>query len=74
MSEFGKYIDAISPDQVAEKVKTVGVKKANMSWFPLVVLAMMAGAFIAFGAMYYTVVMTEPTGGYGISKLLGGLA
>jgi formate/nitrite transporter len=74
MSEFGKYIDAISPDQVAEKVKTIGVKKANMSWFPLVVLAMMAGAFIAFGAMYYTVVMTEPTSGYGISKLLGGLA
>jgi formate/nitrite transporter len=45
-----------------------------MSWFPLVILAMMAGAFISFGAMYYTVVMTDPTGGYGVAKLLGGLS
>jgi formate/nitrite transporter len=72
MSDFGKYIDAFTPQEVSEKVKTVGVSKANMSLVPLVILSLMAGAFIAFGAMYYTVVITDSSLGYGVSKLLGG--
>lgn len=74
MTDFGKFIDAFTPKEVAEKVKTVGVTKANMPLIPLLVLSLMAGAFIAFGAMYYTVVMTEPSLGFGPSKMLGGLA
>jgi len=41
---------------------------------PLLILSMMAGAFISFGAMYYTVAMTDPAQAYGAAKLLGGLA
>jgi len=74
MTDFGKFIDAFTPAEVAEKVKTVGVKKANMALLPLVILSLMAGAFIAFGAMYYTVVMTDSGLGYGAAKMLGGLA
>mgnify|MGYP000397285227 FL=1 len=74
MSEFAKFVDAFTPEEVANKVKTLGVSKANMSFLPLLVLSMMAGAFISFGAMYYTVVMTHPSEAYGAAKLLGGLA
>ncbi len=73
MSDFGKFVDAFTPAEVAEKVKTVGVDKANMGFFPLVILSMMAGAFISFAAMYYTVVMTDANLAYGVAQLLGGL-
>lgn len=74
MSEFAKFVDAFTPAEVAEKVKTLGVSKANMPFLPLLILSMMAGAFISFGAMYYTVAMTHPSEAYGAAKLLGGLA
>lgn len=74
MSEFAKFVDAFTPAEVADKVKTLGVSKANMPLLPLLVLSMMAGAFISFGAMYYTVAMTHPSDAYGAAKLLGGLA
>jgi formate/nitrite transporter len=74
MSEFAKFVDAFTPAEVADKVKTLGVSKANMPFLPLLVLSMMAGAFISFGAMYYTVAMTHPADAYGAAKVLGGLA
>lgn len=73
MSDFGKFVDAFTPAEVAEKVKTVGVDKANMSIIPLVILSLMAGAFISFAAMYYTVVMTGAGDAYGLARLVGGL-
>jgi formate transporter len=69
-----KFADAFTPSEVAQKVKTLGVSKANMPFLPLLILSMMAGAFISFGAMYYTVAMTDAAEAYGAAKLLGGLA
>jgi formate/nitrite transporter len=74
MSDFGKFVDAFTPSEVAVKVKTVGVDKANMPFVSLIILSMMAGAFIAFGAMYYTVTITDSSMAYGMTKLVGGLA
>lgn len=71
MSEFA---DAFPPAEVAAKVKKLGISKANMPMLQIMVLSLMAGAFIAFGAMYYTVAMTNPAEAYGAAKLLGGLA
>lgn len=73
MSDFGKFVDAFTPAEVAEKVKTIGVDKANMSLMPLVILSLMAGAFIAFAAMYYTVIMTGAGDAYGMARFMGGL-
>ena len=39
-----------------------------------VTLGILAGAFIAFGAMFHTVVVTGSELGYGPTMLLGGLA
>lgn len=45
--------DAYSPAQVAAKVTKVGVTKCAMPIPQTFVLAVLAGAFIAFGAMFY---------------------
>jgi formate/nitrite transporter len=41
---------------------------------PTLMLGVLAGAFIAFGACFYTVVITDSAAGYGPTRLLGGLA
>lgn len=66
--------DAYPPEQVAHLVEQVGVKKANLPVRSTVMLGLLAGAFIAFGAMYYTLVMTGSPLGFGPARLLGGAA
>lgn len=67
-------IDAYTPAQIALRVESAGVAKANLGSVPTIVLAILAGAFIAFGAMFYTLVVTESTLGFGPTRLLGGAA
>ncbi len=66
--------DAYSPKEIAERVQAVGVSKARSDWFTVFMLSLLAGAFIGLGALFFTVVMTEPTEGFGMSRLVGGLA
>lgn len=68
------FTDPFSPPEVATRMKSVGVAKANMPTPQLLVLALIAGAFISFGAMYYTVVMTNPSEHFGAAKMLGGIS
>ncbi len=68
-------IDPFAPDQVAHRVETVGVKKATMPKRQAFVLAVLAGAFIAFGGMYYTTTMTGlGDAPFGPMRMLGGIA
>ena len=67
-------IDAYKPAKIAELVESVGVKKALLAPVPTIVLGLMAGAFIAFGAMFYTLVVTNTGMGLGPTRLLGGVA
>ena len=73
MSQSG-FTDPFSPPEVAARMKSVGVNKATMPLSQLLVLALIAGAFISFGAMYYTVVMTGPGETYGPARMLGGIS
>lgn len=66
--------DAYPPAQVARLVEQVGVKKATMPVLQTMALGVLAGAFIALGAMYFTLVMTGSPLGLGPARLLGGLA
>lgn len=67
-------IDALLPPEIAHRVEDVGTKKANMSDQKVFVLAFLAGAFIALGAIFATTVATEGAAlPYGVSKLLTGL-
>jgi formate/nitrite transporter len=67
-------IDAYSPQQIALRVEQAGVAKARLPPLQTVTLGILAGAFIAFGAMYSTVVLTDHGLGFGPSRLLAGLA
>jgi formate transporter len=66
-------IDALVPQEMAHKAETIGVAKVNLGPLRIVSLAILAGAFIAFGAIFAT---TVTTGGsalpFGVNKFLGG--
>lgn len=66
--------DAYTPREIARRVHSIGVVKATMPALPMLMLAVLAGAFIAFGAMFFTLVVTDSSLGFGITRLLGGLA
>ena len=51
--------DAYAPAQIAKRIETVGLTKAGMETVPALTLGILAGAFISFGAMFYSVVVTE---------------
>jgi formate transporter len=68
-------LDALPPAEVARKAAAVGEAKVAMPGLSVFVLAVLAGAFIALGAVFATTVMA---GGaelpFGVTRLLGGLA
>lgn len=69
-------LDALLPDAMARKAETLGVAKAERDLPGLVMLAVLAGAFIAFGALLSTVVATGAADGlpFGVGRLLTGLS
>jgi formate transporter len=66
--------DAFSPSEIASLVETRGVAKANAPAFTTFVLALVAGAFIALGAVLSTTVLTGSSLGYGPTRWLAGVA
>ena len=65
--------DAYKPAKIAALVESAGVAKAHLPALQMFVLAILAGAFIGFGAPSYTTVMTGVEATYGPARLLGGL-
>jgi len=70
----GLGFDAYSPAEIAVRVENAGVAKAAQSVLSTFTLALLAGAFIAFGGMLFTLVMTGNSLGLGPGRLLGGVA
>jgi formate transporter len=67
-------IDAYSPQTIARMVRRAGIVKAEAPAMKLFVLAILAGAFIALGALFYTLVVADSALGAGPTRLLGGVA
>lgn len=67
-------LDVVPPARIALLVEEVGIKKAGMGLLPTLTLGVLAGAFIAFGGMFYTLVITGSELGLGPTRLLGGLS
>lgn len=67
-------IDSLLPPDMALACETAGATKAGRDTVALIVLGILAGAFISLGAIFMTVVMTG-TGElpWGVARLLGGL-
>lgn len=80
-------IDALLPQEMATRVEYLGVRKAEMPFLKMFMLAVLAGAFISLGAIFATTVsagsmaLTAPGGDvafttgfpYGFNRLLVGL-
>ncbi len=66
--------DAHPPSEIARMVERLGVAKARTDTVTLIVLAVLAGAFISLGALLFTVVVTGSGLGLGVTRLLGGLS
>ncbi len=66
--------DAWSPAEIAARVESAGVTKARADAISVLVLSMLAGAFISLGALLYMVVVTGSELGFGMTRLVGGLA
>ncbi|SDW38395.1 formate/nitrite transporter family protein [Marinobacter mobilis] len=66
--------DAYPPTEIARKVEKIGVTKARLDTLSVLVLSVLAGAFISLGALFYAVVVTDTSLGFGVTRLLGGVS
>ena len=81
-------IDALLPQEMAARAETLGMRKAEMPFLKMFMLAVLAGAFIALGAVFSTTVsaggisLADPQGAviasgslpYGLTRIWAGLA
>lgn len=67
-------IDALVPAEIARKAEAIGAQKVRLDFLSLLVLAILAGAFIALGAMFATTVLAGADGAlpFGLSRLIAG--
>lgn len=70
-------LDAYAPVQIATRVREVGVAKATMPLPTMFALAVLAGAFIGLGALFFTVTITSGSAAqgasFGLVRLAGGV-
>lgn len=52
--------EALTPAQITQKAEDLGVTKTEMSFRRSFALSIMAGAFIAMGAMFFSLVVGDP--------------
>ncbi|MPV85195.1 formate/nitrite transporter family protein [Ostreibacterium oceani] len=65
--------NAYSPQEIAARVESIGVTKANLAWLPLFMLALLAGAFIGLGAMSFVLVKADASLSFAVTQWFGGL-
>lgn len=73
MTEMPAQGDAYKPAEIARLIESAGVAKAALPAAQMFVLALLAGAFIGFGAAAYTMAMTGVDAAHGPARLLGGV-
>ena len=74
VGSLSQALDVYAPAKIAERVATAGVAKATLPSLSLFTLAVLAGAFIAFGAMFYLTVLYQLGPDCGAGRLVGGIA
>jgi formate transporter len=68
------FFDSFLPPEMAKKAEDIGVRKAELPALKMFLLAILAGAFIALGAIFCTTTLAgSAVLPYGLARLLGGL-
>jgi formate transporter len=57
MADSEVSFDALLPPQMASRAEAIGIRKAQTDFWTMLALAVLAGAFIAAGAVYSTTVL-----------------
>lgn len=67
--------DPLLPPEMARRAEEIGIAKAKLDTLSLLTLAVLAGAFIALGAIFMTTTLagTADQLPYGVARLLGGV-
>jgi formate transporter len=65
--------NAYSPAEIQDAIEKVGVKKASMPLLPSFMLSVVAGGSIGLGALYYTIVASDPVLSFATVRVVGGL-
>lgn len=67
--------DALLPKEMAEKAERIGADKTRLPVLSLLTLAVLAGAFIAFGSMFSTIAIsaTDNHLTFGLARVVAGL-
>lgn len=66
--------DAFSPREIAARVESVGVAKARLPLLSMLMLGILAGAFVGLGALYFVLIRSDPALGFAARQALGGVA
>ncbi len=66
--------DAYSPKEIASRVEIIGMGKAKLNFLAKFTLSILAGVFIAFGAVLFTLVVHDSKLSFGMTQALGGLS
>lgn len=66
-------LDVVAPARIAQLVEEVGVRKVSLGFVDTLTLGVLAGAFIAFGGMFYTAAVAGSELGFGPTRLVGGI-
>lgn len=73
MSDFYGF-DAFSPKEIAARVEAIGVNKARLPLLSMLMLGILAGAFIGLGALYFVLIRSDPALGFAAGQVMGGVA
>jgi formate/nitrite transporter len=66
-------LDALLPPEMAKRAEEAGVRKASLDATSTLVLAVLAGAFIALGAVFATVALAgTPPAPWGLTRVMAG--
>ncbi|NOS76606.1 MAG: formate/nitrite transporter family protein [Nitrospira sp.] len=78
MEQSNPTYDAYAPAQIADRVCKIGLAKVTTPVSTMIVLALLAGAFISLGALFYAVTVTTGKEAapvpFGLLRLAGGVA
>jgi formate/nitrite transporter len=65
--------DAYSPREIAQRVQDACMIKTRLPLLQLVMLGILAGAFIGLGSLYYAIVASDPALPHALQRVLGGV-
>lgn len=67
------YGDAYRPEEIAARVSGLGVAKVKAPFLTILLLSVLAGAYISMGALFYTVLISGQEEISGLVRFAGGL-